>query len=288
MLKNLLARLKSYPAVKQALGRGDPPEDRALYDALQEIIRNEDMADFISRAAICQGIDRPFVDGRLDWYIDFTKELTLALSRSARGALTSWSKKNLLNWCHNNSANAQIDSETVRELGLIEHIRPEEQTTLYRGMLFQNWQLEDPRWGDEAHPKSGHVFIDALKHGHTELLVAFNNPSSWTTSEATADRFAKRRPAVSQYAAMANWLQNADKHIEGKLGVILSGSFIPRDIICDVSKIEIGHLLHGDEGEMIVHRGNYNLTIHAIYTEQGPIEPSAFAEWLSKMNIAGQ
>lgn len=295
MLKDLLARLRSTPVIKQALGRTTEPDPKALYDALMGFLKSDtEFQTFVNARrinwlSVSLGNDgeKPFNPDLAEYYRDTAKEVTAQLSRAASGRLTADSRKQVVNWCNSNG-HRHLDSETISELSVMEGIRPSEPITLYRGLLFQKWQMENPRWNNdtEDHPKSAKMFIDALKHGHSEMRLGFLKPQSWSDSIDIANRFAVSKAAHSQYSAMLNWLEAGKEKtaIQGQLGIVLSTVFQPSDIVCDVSALNIGHLNHGNEKEYIIKPGHYTVKMDRIYTRGGIILPDQFIAAMEKQN----
>lgn len=214
----------------------------------------------------------------LDWYI---REDARKLAKAARGGLSAFAKKELVAWVHNNSNMRRLDRTTQNELRFATGLRPHQPLKLYRGLLFSKWQFgEDERM--QNHPKSARIFMDALKHGHTTLKLHYPNCSSWTAHPDVADRFAKHSPASSEFGAMMNWIHNAKKFIDRELGLVISATISPDDILCDVSKINLGHLVHGNEGEFIV-RPDAELTVQVehIYLPTGEISVDKFEDFMN-------
>ncbi len=301
MLKDLLARFRADPIIKQTLGRGDQPPMRAIYDRIQFWLSDPEMADFIERAQIMDRIVRlPFEEKEFtnykpsgpiqsNYYREFVESVARELGRVSRNKLTADARKQIVNWCNANG-HRHLSQYVIDELNLLEGIKPSEPVELYRGLLFQKWQMERPSFmgSQEEHPKSARIFVDALMHGHTQVMIDSTNPSSWTRSQDTADRFARNKAATSQHAAMMNWVHSAKKHIQGELGIIVSGFFIPRDIICDVNMVDMGNsrLNHGNESELIIRPGHYRLTIEHVFTQNGPISVQDFAAAMAAKKVA--
>jgi hypothetical protein len=185
-------------------------------------------------------------------------------------------KRQVIKWVHDNGGGNYIDDVAAFELKWAEGLRPDHPIKLYRGLLFGKNSLSD---GIIAR-RDARIFTNALLHGHTQIHMQYPHAQSWTDSEQIADRFAKSNPAGSQYGAMMNWLHNAGKFIDRDLGLVISATVYPHDIMCDVSKMDLGHLTHGDEGEFIVVKNaKLDVTIEHIYTKKGPITAEQFAEF---------
>jgi hypothetical protein len=184
-------------------------------------------------------------------------------------------KKHLKNWVENNTRSNHIDPSTMSELQAIPEIRPDKKTLLFRGLLFSDsWFKSKLSWAKD-NPRSPSKLVNNLLSGKAGFNLDIPNCSSWTTSKAIADRFASQAAATSQYLAMMSWLHAKGK-IDGALGLILAVYADPNDIVVDLRKIDLGHVAHGDEGEMILAPGNYTTKIVAILTPDGEISLDQF------------
>jgi hypothetical protein len=159
-------------------------------------------------------------------------------------------------------------------------IRPSQPVLLFRGMLFQKWQFE-PKYGE--HAKSASPIANALMAGREHLMIESENCSSWTFSKNIAMNFATSRAAQSQYDAMMQWMHSKGK-INGKRGVIIATRALPDDIVVDLSKVDIGHVAHGDESEMILVPGKGLVRILTIMTPEGQISVQDFPAYYEQLS----
>jgi hypothetical protein len=288
LLSEINKAFRADPVVKQVLGRGPDPDPREIYDAMQRMFaRFPILREFWNDR--CYG---KYLFCKADFTPEFWKNPSLSfanalrddareLGRSARGSLSAYSKKALLKWVHANGHMANFDPSTVDELKWAEGLRPDHPLKLYRGLLFAKWQFGT----DERalnHPKNANIWLDALKHGHTSLMLDYKLPSSWSDEKSVADRFATKSAATSEYSAMINWIHNSKKFIDKELGLIISATIQPEDILCDVNKIDLGHLTHGNEGEFIVRPGaRLQVQIEHIYLPTGEISVDKFGEFMN-------
>lgn len=287
--------VRAHPVIKQAIGRGAPPEPRALYDAVRELtaqypIFHRFVADFgwlggryfleqeyTNLDFFNYGTSKP--DNQ---YLRDVRALAKALSRAAKGAVSPETRRTLLKWVHNNSSHPYIGALEEKELRWVQGIHPEVPVKLYRGLLFytSNWTSDRV-----VATRDARVFVNALLAGHTEFVLDHNRAQSWTVSPDIANRFATKNAATSEYGAMMNWLHNGKKFIDRDLGLIISAVVQPEDIVCDLGKIDLGHMAHGNEGEYIVRSGAHlKVKIEHIYTKTGEINPEHFVEFIN--NIA--
>lgn len=294
MLKDLLARFRSDPAIKKALGRGEQPPMRDLYAALRRFLADPEFASYVeARQISTRAIDDPFEEKTHTLYLpnrteesnryrDLAKQISQEMSASARGKLSAYTRNQLVDWCNSNRGGRSISADALREIQCLEGVRPEGPLTVYRGLLFQKTQLEPPRF-ELDRPRNALIFLDAMRHGHRDIVLDSARLSSWTTSPETANRFAQHRAAANSYTATIQALRMGNSFIDGDLGIVLKATLDPEQILCDVRKVEVGHHLnHGDEGEIIVMPGNLRVHMEHIYTRKGEVTPKQFVQSLDQ------
>lgn len=288
-LKDTIARFRANPVIKLALGRKEKPTAEDLYDALRRALADPELKKFMQ--TMCEWeyrviTERPFDGSERKLYLakgvklsnayqEATEHLNLALSRAVRNKFNPWVRDELRKWCDSDYHRNALSDSVIKELSVMENVRPEGPVTLYRGIMFKKYHFK----GD-SRIQSPQVFLDALAHGHTEIVIE-ENMSSWTASPDIANRFATKNAAGSQHVAMLNWLHNAHRFIDGELGLVFEASFGPDDVICEVDKLDLGHLVHGSEAEFIIKPGHHKVKIIHIYTPTGEIDANQFSEWIA-------
>lgn len=285
---------RAHPVIKANLSK-DPanhPPARVTYDAMQELFAKYPILrqwweenGWSDRIFIKMEPTDAYWQRAEEGGWDFARDIqgdARRLAANCRGSMTAWVKKELVAWVHNNSNIRRLSQEAQAELKWVGHdARPQAPLKLYRGLLFSAWQFKTDERSLE-HPKNARIFLEALKHGHTTFTMTYQNASSWSDRQDIADRFAKHSPATSEMGAMMNWLHNANKFIDRELGLVISATIPPEDILVDISKVNLGWMVHGDEGEFIVRSGaTIQVTIEHIYLPTGEISVDKFGEFMN-------
>ena len=283
-LEVVLKRLKAHPDIKPIFRKGfdsvgwsddyKNSDHRAIDRAFRDIVLHS-----TEGAALFKEMTGELLSRRPDYMKDpdgsraflqdvlrFAKEASKRVRGSAK--LDAYAKKDLLRWVEGNGIAYSLSQPTQNALLAIPDARPTTNTILYRGILLKDFQFVDQLSNVE---KRGNAWQDAIDRGVRVMNHTLSRPSSWTTHEKTAEKFARFSSAGSEYTAMLSALQRKGE-IDGRLGIIIATLARPTDIICDMSKIDIGFHQHSDEAEMIIKSGNYRVRIVKAWTKEGPID----------------
>jgi hypothetical protein len=187
-------------------------------------------------------------------------------------------KKTLEDWINTSgSSRRKLSTSEIAELDSVPGLKPETAVKLYRGMM---WEEYDMKMG-----RKGRKFIESIRDGSGIVDYTTERPESWTYSKEIADRFATARPATSQYSSMMNWLTSAGGAIQGELGVIVMVLARPEDVLTDLSlvknKLKTQYVW---EDEVIMKPGSYRLKIVTLYDKKGELTPQ---EFLDRIGAAG-
>lgn len=208
---------------------------------------------------------------------DFAADAFKEHAATNRGSISTELKKELQKWTSHNGRYFNLMPSSQRELMSIPSLRPSKKVVLYRGVLFSDDSLKSSKKYDGTlSVGNGLKFLKSIKNKGKEVDLAWDRPSSWTTSKEVAERFAKYGPATSSFMAQLQWFDReiAKKEIDGALGYVISTLADPEDILIDISKLELD-TVHGDEREMILKPGTYHSRIIKKYTVHGEVDISA-------------
>jgi hypothetical protein len=184
-------------------------------------------------------------------------------------------RKEINDWVNADVRYFNLSSGAQKELQTIPNIRGTKPVVLYRGLLFNSYDLkETKRYDGQLEIGKGLKFLRSIREGKRIVDLEWDRPSSWSTSKDVATQFAKFGPASSSFSATAQWL-NREGAIDGDLGFIISTLAKPEDVLVDVNLIpSTAHRKHGDEGEIILKPGNYTCRVFTKYSKDGEVDLS--------------
>ena len=295
-LKAIIAAFKSHPLIKEIAKTSNDNinafADRltkeqvfGVYRALSTVMKNPIIREFIMKRAQSHALGKPFKFEWASFYCWVVKEFVSSGQKAARGSISAEAKKAIQEWINSNTG-AELPSWIEDELLTIPEIRPDTPILLYRGLLFSKSVME-PTFNPYRPWRAPKNYIAAIMVG--KRAVKINSPvaSSWSTSRATAERFATSKAATSQYSAMTNWLNSAKTKsaIQGEMGLLLSVIAQPEDIICDMNRLDIGlNANHGNESEVILRGGERLARMTCIWTPNGEVSIEEFQQHMAERN----
>lgn len=280
-LEVVLKRLKSHPDIKPIFRKGfnmvtwsddyKNSDHKAITTAFRDIVLHstsgaalfKEMNGDLSRlSSFLKSPDDSH--SFIQEIIYFAKEASRRVRNSQK--ISAEVKRELRKWVEGNGVSYQLYSSSIKELKSIPDIRPSGNVVLYRGLLIKDWQLKD----DVTHEKSGKEWLKAIEDGLQVADHTYSKPTSWTSNINIAERFARYRSSGSYYTAMLSALQRKGQ-IDGRVGLIISTLARPENIVCDISKLDLGHVQHGNESEMILDAGTYRVRIVKAWDKDGPL-----------------
>lgn len=157
-------------------------------------------------------------------------------------------KRNLLDFI--SQKRTPLKEDTIEELQSNPILRSDESITLYRGLLFNEYQAPHIKFADTYYYKS-------------------DRPTSWTKDIKIAERFAKYGYLNTNSSLIASFITSMrDGQIDGDLGLIISYTFNPKDILVDIEKIP--NKFNTDyeyEKEVIVNAVSVETKVEKIFTK---------------------
>ena len=249
------------------------------------LLNNRNVLDFVKSRNGIKNIDvhllkdlrslRPekMTQSDLDNLIQFVGDLFKEHTTVQNASLSAPVRKEILDWVNANGRYFDLSHAAQRELASIPGLRPEKSVVLYRGLLFKSYDLRETSYGGRLEVGKGLKFLRSIREGTRIVDLEWDRASSWTTSKATAEQFARFGPADSSYAATLQWLGRKGK-IDGDLGFIISTLAQPEDVLIDINNFKTSaHMRHGDEGEVILKPGKYTCRVHTKWTQEGEVDP---------------
>lgn len=214
----------------------------------------------------------------LNFLREFVTSLFKEYSSVQNLSVSPQTKKELVSWANANGRYFDLSNRAQRELQSVPGLHPEKPIVLYRGLLFNSYDLKErERQDGTLELGKGLKFLRSIKKGSRVVNLEWDRPSSWTTSKEVAMRFAKFGPASSNFSATLQWLNRSTEKsaIDGDLGFIVSTLARPSDVLIDMDKLKTSaHLTHGSEQEYILAPGEYTCRVYTKYTREGEVDPS--------------
>lgn len=268
-----------------------PDKEAFLATMKYYVFNNENVKSFVKMRHNVRDVDTQTFDSfrkmrgpelnekNLEWLHDFVAAIFKEHNSVSKGTMSSELKKKLAEWFNSNRGYHDLPTWAERELMAIPSLRPDKRVLLYRGILFSEGSLKERESYDGTLEKgNGLKFLQTIRKGGREVDLTWDRPSSWSTSKEIATRFAQYGPATSQFSAMTQWFDRSmnKRAIDGALGYVISTFANPEDILIDTGRFNANiNQQHGDEGEVILKKGEYLARVVKKYTVEGEVDPEA-------------
>lgn len=205
----------------------------------------------------------------------FVKALFSEHASVDRGSMSSALRKELSDWVNHSGRYYNLPLWAMNELKTIDAVKPSKKVVLYRGLLFKDYDLSETKsYNGTLEEGNGLKFLKSIRAGKRTVDLEWDRPSSWSTSKATAEQFAKYGPASSSFSATLQWLERGVKAIDGAMGFVIAVHADPSDVLIDMSKANI-RSGYANESEMILAPGSYLARIVKKFTVDGEVDLSA-------------
>lgn len=247
-------------------------------NVLEFVKRRDNVAKFSKKSdfdPLRKARSKDLTQELLDDLHAFVKALFSEHASVDRGSMSSALRKELSDWVNHSGRYYNLPLWAMNELKTIDAVKPSKKVVLYRGLLFKDYDLSETKsYNGTLEEGNGLKFLKSIRAGKRTVDLTWDRPSSWSTSKATAEQFAKYGPASSSFSATFQWLERGVKAIDGAIGFVISVHADPADVLIDMSKANI-RSGYTDESEMILAPGTYLARVVKKFTVDGEVDLSA-------------
>jgi len=293
-LKSVVTKDKRIKMIlSKTLSLEDIKNPKEFIDTLRfQVLNNRNVIDFVNErdgvfktsktmfAAARKLTANQLTDEKLKQLQITIQGLFKEIDQVQKGGVSTYARREILDWINSSGRYYDLSRGTQRELASTPSLKPDGPIVLYRGLLFNSYDLvERERYDGTLEVGKGLKFLRSIRKGKRIVDLEWDRPSSWSKHLAIAERFAKYGPASSSYAATMQWLTRGKKEIDGDLGFVVSTLIQPDDVLIDISKFQsTAHRQHGDEGEIIIKPGTYRCRLHTKFDKSGKVDLDSASE----------